>query len=63
MAPASTVFLLHLGAEKWRWASESASDVPNCERYATLPWHQAIESVSDMPSCEFYAARQADIIM
>ncbi len=36
--------VLHLGVEKWLRAGESASDVPSCECYATLPWHRASES-------------------
>jgi hypothetical protein len=50
------VGVLHLGVEKWHWASESASDVPWAECYATLPWRWASESASEVPSCECYTS-------
>ncbi len=42
--------------------SESASDVPSSECYATPPWRRASESASDVPSCERFAARETDMI-
>ncbi len=36
IAPFSTVLVLHLVVEKWRQASESASDMQSCECYAVL---------------------------
>ncbi len=52
-----------LGVEKWRRASESASDVPSCECYTTLPWRRASESarqVSLPVTCQAVSLMQPD---
>ncbi len=61
-SPQYHVGVLHLDVEKW-CLSESASDVPSCEFYATLPWRRASESarqVSLPVTCQAASITQPD---